>query len=62
MSGVLIWFGIIVGCAGLRLVWSLARAAGWADERMEEIKILEDFQKKERNENVEQIKEEQQNE
>lgn len=41
MSTVLIWFVVIVGIVGILLFWSLVNAAGWADERMEEIKSRE---------------------
>ena len=41
MSTVLIWFVVIVGIVGILLFWSLANTAGWADDRMEEIKNRE---------------------
>ena len=41
MSTVLIWFVVIVGIVGILLFWSLANTAGWADDRMEEIKNKE---------------------
>ena len=41
MSTVLIWFVVIVGIVGILLFWSLANTAGWADDRMEEIKSRE---------------------
>lgn len=41
MSIVLIWLVVIVGIAGILLFWSLANAAGWADDRMEEIQSRE---------------------
>ncbi len=41
MSTVLIWFVVIVGIVGILLFWSLANTAGWADDRMEEIKSKE---------------------
>ena len=44
MSTVLIWFVVIVGIVGILLFWSLANTAGWADDRMEEIKNREQGQ------------------
>ena len=41
MSTALIWFVVIVGIVGILLFWSLANTAGWADDRMEEIKNRE---------------------
>lgn len=41
MSTVLIWFVVIVEIVGILLFWSLANTAGWADDRMEEIKNRE---------------------
>ena len=41
MSTVLIWLVVIVGIVGILLFWSLANTAGWADDRMEEIKNRE---------------------
>ena len=41
MSTVLIWFVVIVGIAGILLFWSLASAAGWADDRTAEIQSRE---------------------
>ena len=41
MSTVLIWFVVIVGIVGILLFWSLENTAGWADDRMEEIKSRE---------------------
>ena len=41
MSTLLIWFVVIVGIVGILLFWSLANTAGWADDRMEEIKNRE---------------------
>lgn len=41
MSTVLIWFVVIVGIVGILLFWLLANTAGWADDRMEEIKNRE---------------------
>ena len=55
MREVLIWFVFIVGFAGIVLFLLLARAAGWADARVEELSKLENFYKKEGSAHNEQI-------
>lgn len=41
MSSVLIWFIAILLTASFLMTWSFAKASGWSERRMEELKLLE---------------------